>query len=97
MYKYHWYQISPDLMRMSHIGYFNGPLLLNNHSAFKSQCDNYSCKMCQTSNISHTIVGNKIVDHSDVVGAVPTGTAPTTSSFSTKHLASIVWAKTTAR
>ena len=24
---------------------------------------------CQTSNISHTLVGNKIVDHSDVVGA----------------------------
>ena len=26
----------------------------------------------QTSNISHTSVGNKIVDHSDVVGAAPT-------------------------
>ena len=30
----------------------------------------------QTSNISSTLVGNKIVDHSDV------GAAPTTSSFS---------------
>ena len=38
---------------------------------------------CQTSNISHTLVGNKIFDHSDVVGAPPGGTAPTTSSFST--------------
>ena len=38
---------------------------------------------CQTSNISHTLVGNKIVDHSDVVGASPVGAAPTTSSFST--------------
>ena len=37
----------------------------------------------QTSNISHTLVGNKIVDHSDVVGASPVGAAPTTSSFST--------------
>ena len=37
----------------------------------------------KTSNISHTIVGNKIVDNSDVVGASPVGTAPTTSSFST--------------
>ena len=37
----------------------------------------------QTSNISDTLVGNKIVDHSDVVGASPVGTAPTTSSFST--------------
>ena len=34
-------------------------------------------------NISHTLVGNKIVDHSDVVGASPVGAAPTTSSFST--------------
>ena len=25
---------------------------------------------CQTSNISCTLVGNKIVDHSDVVGAL---------------------------
>ena len=30
-----------------------------------------------------TLVGNKIVDHSDVVGALPVGAAPTTSSFST--------------
>ena len=34
----------------------------------------------QTSNIRCTL-GNKIVDHSDVVGALPIGTAPTTSSF----------------
>ena len=38
---------------------------------------------CQTSNISHNLVGNKIVDQSDVVGASPVGAAPTTSSFST--------------
>ena len=25
----------------------------------------------QTSNISHTLVGNKIVNHSDIVGAAP--------------------------
>ena len=35
----------------------------------------------QTSNIRHTVVGNEIVDHSDVVGAAPVGAAPTTSSF----------------
>ena len=35
------------------------------------------------SNIRRTLVGNKIVDHSYVVGASPVGTAPTTSSFST--------------
>ena len=37
----------------------------------------------ETSNISRTLVGTKIVDHSDVVGASPVGAAPTTSSFST--------------
>ena len=38
---------------------------------------------CKTSNISRILVGNKIVDNSDVVGASPVGAAPTTSSFST--------------
>ena len=37
----------------------------------------------KVSNIRRTLVGNKIVDHSDVVGAWPVGAAPTTSSFST--------------
>ena len=37
----------------------------------------------KTSNISRTLVGNEIVDNSDVVGASPVGAAPTTSSFST--------------
>ena len=42
---------------------------------------------CQVSNISRTFVGDKIVNHSDVDGASPVGAAPTTSSFSTSHLA----------
>ena len=33
--------------------------------------------------IRRTLVGIKIADHSDVVGASPVGAAPTTSSFST--------------
>ena len=37
----------------------------------------------KVSNIRRTLVSNKIVDHSDVVGASPVGAAPTTSSFST--------------
>ena len=37
----------------------------------------------KASNISRTLVGNKIVDNSDVVVASPVGAAPTTSSFST--------------
>ena len=32
-------------------------------------------KYRQTSNISHSLVGNKLVDHSDVVGASPVGAA----------------------
>ena len=35
----------------------------------------------QTSDISCTLVGNKIFDHSDVVGVSPISAAPTTSSF----------------
>ena len=37
----------------------------------------------KTSHISRTLVGNKIVDNSDVAGASPVGAAPITSSFST--------------
>ena len=37
----------------------------------------------QTSNIRRTLVGNKLVDNSDVVGASPVAAAPTTSSSST--------------
>ena len=50
----------------------------------------------QTSNINCVSVGNKIVDHSDVVGALPVGAAPITPSFST-YLASMDWPKATAR
>ena len=37
----------------------------------------------ETSNISHTLIGNKLVDHWDVGWASPVGAAPTTSSFLT--------------
>ena len=57
----------------------------------------YICTYYQISNTRCTLAGNKIVDHSDVVGASPVGAAPTTSSCFTWHLASIDCAKTTAR
>ena len=41
------------------------------------------CNYRQVSNISRTLVGNEIVDNSDVVGASPVGAAPTTSLLST--------------
>ena len=44
---------------------------------------NFIFRYRQVSNIRRTLVGNKIVDHSDVVGASPVGAAQTTSSFST--------------
>ena len=43
----------------------------------------YCLYLSQVSNIRRTLVGNKSVDHSNVVGASPVGAAPTTSSFST--------------
>ena len=39
----------------------------------KSEGRNVSTKYCRTSNIRRTSVINKIVDHSDIVGAWPTG------------------------
>ena len=51
----------------------------------------------QTANISHTLVGNKIVDHSDVLGTSPVGAAPTTPSILTWHMASMDWTKTFTR
>ena len=44
-----------------------------------SKCIKYR----QLSDINGALVGNEIVDHSDVVGASPVGAAPTKSSFST--------------
>ena len=56
-----------------------------------------SSSYCQTYTIRCTIVRNKIVDHSDVVGASHVSTAPTTSLFSTLYMDSMDWAKTSVR
>ena len=37
----------------------------------------------KVSNLRHTLVGNEIGDHWDVVGKLPVGAAPPASSFST--------------
>ena len=50
---------------------------------WKSSQAGHYCKYRQVSNIRCTLVGSWIVDHSDVVGTSPIGTASTTSSFST--------------
>ena len=50
----------------------------------------------KTCNISRTLLGNKIVDHSDVVGASSVGAAPTIFILDL-YLTSMDWAKTTAR
>ena len=49
----------------------------------ENHCDTMESWYRQVSNIRRTLVGNKIVDNSDVVGASPDGAAPTTSSLST--------------
>ena len=55
-----------------------------NFKAKVADLNHYMCLIIAVkSNISCILVGNKIVDHSDVVGASPVGAAPTTSSFST--------------
>ena len=43
-------------------------------------------RYCQTPHMRARSVGNRIVDHSDVVGAWPVSAAATTSSFSTSDL-----------
>ena len=63
----------------------------------RNWCINHESNYHKTSNIRHTLARNEIVDHSDAVGASPVGAAPTTSSFSTSHLASIYCTNTTAR
>ena len=58
--------------------------LLQKHPTVHKTYENIAVRMYRkTSNISRTLVGHEIVDHSDVVGASPVGAAPTTSSFST--------------
>ena len=57
----------------------------------KKHCSIYR----QISNIRRAWAGNDIVVHSNVVIASPVGAAPTTSSFSTQHLASIYCTDTT--
>ena len=57
----------------------------------------HSVRWDKTSNVSHILAGSEIGDHSDVVGASLIGAAPTTSSFSTWHLASGDSAKTATR
>ena len=59
--------------------YESWPNFKNSHLCQLGKLQHYR----QVSNIRHTLVGNKTVDHSDVVGASPVGPAPTTSSFST--------------
>ena len=61
------------------IGKYATPWSACQQSEYQTSDETYR----KTSNISRTFIGNKIVDHSDVVGASPVGAAPTTSSFST--------------
>ena len=63
--------------------------MTHKNSGLISEFSSQGLQYPQTSNISTTLVGNKIGDNSDVVGASPVGAVPATSSFSSKHLAVI--------
>ena len=68
-------EIKSELLLITYIKYFiNAP----KHMLFL-----FNKQYHKTSNIRRTLLGDKIVDNSDVVGALPVGAAPTTSSFST--------------
>ena len=59
-------------------------LCLSSQQAVTRTTDNtYTDAYRQFSDLRCTLVGNKIVYPSDVVGASPVGTTPTSSSFST--------------
>ena len=68
---------SECLMRWARLAMYIGVLVWNDTLSFCIRI------FRQISNISRTLIGNKIVCHSDVVGATPVGAAPTASSFST--------------
>ena len=64
--------------------YWTGSSLIRNVSKENmQQIWGYISDYRQVSNIRRALVGNKIVDNSDIFGASPVGAAPTTSSFST--------------
>ena len=60
----------------------NNGLGNNNHTK-DEMCHHEHFKYRQNSNIRRILLGNKLADHADVVGASPDGAAPTISSFTT--------------
>ena len=63
---------------VSQHGLYHSKHIYHSYHPYCSKTKTKHLSYRKTSNISRTLVGNKIVDHSDVVGA-----APTTFSFST--------------
>ena len=61
--------------------YIDHLLFTTMYTTFQKAISNLTYR--KTCNIRRTLLGNEIVDHSDVVGAALIGAAPTTSSFST--------------
>ena len=66
-----------------HTQYLQHPGLSTGTAEMQTVWRNSVCIYRQISYIRCTLLGNRIVDHSDAVGASPVGAAPTTSSFST--------------
>ena len=78
----HWHLCVSNLWIVIVSGSGHGLSLVQRQATFQNHND-FLANYRKTSNISHTLIGNKIVDNSDVFGASPVGAAPTTSSFST--------------
>ena len=76
---------------------FDTRTLFVNSGKDERACSTPIYRYRKTSNISRTLIGNKTADPSDVVIASPVDATPTTSSFSTWHLASRDSAKKAAR
>ena len=69
--------------------YLTLPRLISGHTVKCAICLMWKPCFRRTLKLRIEVAHNKIVDHSDVVGASPVSAAPTTSSFSTWHLASM--------
>ena len=61
--------------------YWESNIILGMYTGIRAT-KNKPNKYRQISNMRRTLIGNKIVDHSDEVRASPAGAAPTTISFS---------------
>ena len=75
---------NPLLIHWNYFFFLHNPFTDHGpETLWQSHSIDVQCNYRKISNIRRTLVGDKIVYHSDVVGASPVGAAPTSSSFLT--------------